>query len=148
MEHDGESHYFEFDFPEDWEQAKRIEFRWELCRKTSGMVICRCGLWLDEDYDASFLVTQCSDCGREYLFCKECAPLEAWGGCDCIVGMTVGEFRDLLDKYIEEDGLPLQSLVEAIVWDSAENEAAYPVTMLSCHVADKRLYVDAFGGDE
>lgn len=40
LEHDGEHHYFEFDYPGDWDTEKRIDFRWELCTKTSGMVFC------------------------------------------------------------------------------------------------------------
>ena len=55
LEYDGEHHYFEFDYPGDWGREKCIEFRWELCLKTSGSVFCRCGLWLDENHEGEVL---------------------------------------------------------------------------------------------
>jgi hypothetical protein len=84
-------HYFEFDFPDDWEKAQRIEFRWDLCKRTSGTVICRCGLWLDDDYLGEAILARCDDCGREFLFCTSCNPIEEWGGCDCGIALFDGD---------------------------------------------------------
>jgi hypothetical protein len=101
--HDGEGHYFEFDYPGDWDRDKCIEFRWQLCEETSGMVFCRCGVWLDENREGEVFSVQCNDCGQKYLFCKECTPVDEWGGCDC-GGEASHSANDVYWKYVEMAG--------------------------------------------
>lgn len=83
LEFDGEHHYFEFHVPDDWETARKIEFRWKLAHMTSGVVFCRCERWLDEEATGQCHKFTCRSCGRDYLICRECDALEEWGGCDC-----------------------------------------------------------------
>jgi hypothetical protein len=143
LEHDGDHHYFEFDFPDDWDTAKRISLKWDLAKKTSGLVFCRCGLWLDENYIGDVLRTQCKDCGREYRFCMACAAVEEWEGCDCgctthctehepsqswtlmkdgkTVSLTVEEVCGLLDQLIQHEQLDVFDLKSRRVVSSAED---------------------------
>jgi hypothetical protein len=121
LKDDGEHHYFEFDCPDDWDKEKRIEFRWQLCEKTSGAVFCRCGLWLDEDHDGEVLGVQCEDCGRKYLFCKECAPVDDWGGCDCGAESSHSA-KDVYWKYVELAGE--EACADAVVDFFDRNTAA------------------------
>ncbi len=74
-------HYFDFEIPDEWSLDRKIDFRWELCERTSGQVYCRCGLWLDEDRTGTVHRFVCIECGSEYLFCRECDAFDHWVGC-------------------------------------------------------------------
>lgn len=108
LEHDGEHHYFEFEVPDYWDKEKRIEFRWELCKRTSGLVFCRCGLWLDEGYGGEAYSLRCKGCGREYLFCMACQPIDDWDGCEC------GEDQPVESWTLMKDGKPISVTVEEV----------------------------------
>ena len=81
MDHDGEAHFFEFTYPEDWSKQKKIDFRWEVGKRTSGMVMCRCGLWLDEDHEGRAMRLDCRYCGNSVLLCENCLDMGLFDGC-------------------------------------------------------------------
>lgn len=83
IEFDGDNHFFEFDFPEDWDTRRRIDFKWELAHITHGFIFCRCERWLDEKATGQCHKFTCRSCGREYLFCQDCDAFDEWKGCDC-----------------------------------------------------------------
>ena len=115
------------------------------------MVICRWSRLADgcEADVLDVLTAQCTKCGREHLFCKQCRPMDEWGGCDCRTGITVGEFRHLLNEIIDEGELPLDSLLEVLVWDfESEDEAVHPVRGLIFDVDDNKLILDTTGDEE
>lgn len=89
LESDGENHFFEFSIPGNWDIQRRIEFKWELANRTSGMIFCRCENWLDEDAVGQVGKLSCRSCGTEYLFCQDCDAMDKFPGCNC--GMTTLE---------------------------------------------------------
>ena len=80
---DEEHHFFEFNFPGDWDMQRRIEFNWDLANKALGRIFCRCERWLDEDATGQVHKWICRSCGKEYFFCQECDAFDEWSGCDC-----------------------------------------------------------------
>lgn len=83
IEFDGEHHFFEFDFPEEWGIERRIDFKWELAHKTHGMIFCRCERWLADDATGQCHKFTCRSCGREYRICQDCNAFNEWEGCGC-----------------------------------------------------------------
>lgn len=83
IEFDGDNHFFEFEFPEDWDTQRRIDFKWELAHMTHGLIFCRCERWLDENATGQCHKFTCRSCGREYLICQDCDAFDEWEGCDC-----------------------------------------------------------------
>ena len=59
--------------------------------------------------------------------------------------LTVGELLELLHQYVEENGLSLDSSVEAVLFDldNPDSETSYPATMLACHPGKRELYLYA-----
>lgn len=83
LEFDGEFHFFEFHIPDEWGIDQRIEFKWQLAHRTTGLIFCRCERWLDEAAEGKVGKFVCRSCGREYLFCTDCDAFEQWAGCYC-----------------------------------------------------------------
>jgi len=83
LEFDGEFHFFEFDFPDEWGINQRIEFKWQLAHRATGLVFCRCERWLDEAAEGQVGKLVCRSCGTEYMFCSYCDAYSQWAGCDC-----------------------------------------------------------------